>query len=495
MLVRIIEAELRNFKNVESGTIKFANFNAVMKNGKLEEADLAGIYGANGSGKTAMVEALSILREILLGGAIPQEPYSGLVSAAGDTVLSFKFYIENNDSKSLASYAVNLLPLPNGTNEGHLPLFKERLTYYTFADGWQNKEELSLTNVFYDMSAILNQDSPTLVKSNPESFADIPLLAQPEKLIIVCAQRGVSIFFNEFLIQHLERLQPQSEAAISLKNIIIALNLFSRLNFQVVKTNQLGAINLKTFLPLFIHERNENTITHGSFLINAKDEHIIEERDYEHLKKAIPALNIALSALIPNLTIALKETDRSIRGDKSFVHASIEAVRDGKHFSIRYESEGIQRIISVLSYLIALYNDPQICLVVDEFDDGIFEYLLGELIGILGREAKGQFIFTSHNLRVLEKLDNKRIFCTTINPKNRYIQLDGAERGNARDFYIRSIVIGGQKEELYNATELDDISAAFRRAYTSKNVMTAAEHAQKLNALKAAILKAEAAHE
>jgi len=90
-----------------------------MKNGKLEEADLAGIYGANGSGKTAMVEALSILREILLGGAIPQEPYSRLVSAAGDTVLSFKFYIENNDSKSLASYAVNLLPLPNGTNEGH----------------------------------------------------------------------------------------------------------------------------------------------------------------------------------------------------------------------------------------------------------------------------------------------------------------------------------------------------------------------------------------
>jgi len=100
MLVRIIEAELRNFKNVESGTIKFANFDAVMKKGVLEEADLAGIYGANGSGKTAMVEALSILREILLGGAIPQEPYNGLVSAAGDTVLSFKFYIEITTAKA-----------------------------------------------------------------------------------------------------------------------------------------------------------------------------------------------------------------------------------------------------------------------------------------------------------------------------------------------------------------------------------------------------------
>ena len=85
---------------------------------------------------------------------------------------------------------------------------------------------------------------------------------------------------------------------------------------------------------------------------------------------------------------------------------------------------------------------------VDELDAGIYEYLLGELLGELQKEMKGQLIFTSHNLRVLEKLDYKNIICSTINPKNRYINLTvvGANNNN-RDFYIKSLTIGGQKEE------------------------------------------------
>ena len=84
--------------------------------------------------------------------------------------------------------------------------------------------------------------------------------------------------------------------------------------------------------------------------------------------------------------------------------------REGKRFLTKYESGGIKRIISLLNYLISLYNNPSVCLVVDELDAGIFEYLLGELIGVLAEEAKGQLIFTSHNLRVMEKLDKAVIF-------------------------------------------------------------------------------------
>ena len=102
---------------------------------------------------------------------------------------------------------------------------------------------------------------------------------------------------------------------------------------------------------------------------------------------------------------------------------------------------------------------------VDELDAGIFEYLLGELVGLLADGAKGQLIFTSHNLRVLEKLDKKNIICSTINPSNRYISLKGIEKNhNKRDFYIRSIVLGGQKERLYDNRELQDMNYAFKRA-------------------------------
>ena len=142
--------------------------------------------------------------------------------------------------------------------------------------------------------------------------------------------------------------------------------------------------------------------------------------------------------------------------------------REGKRFLMRYESEGIKRIISILNYLISVFNDPGVCLVVDELDSGIFEYLLGELLGLMNREMKGQLIFTSHNLRVLEKLDSKNIICSTTNPDNRFIRLTGIEKNhNKRDFYIRAITVGGQKESLYDEDDLIAMGYAFRKAGTS----------------------------
>lgn len=37
-------------------------------------------------------------------------------------------------------------------------------------------------------------------------------------------------------------------------------------------------------------------------------------------------------------------------------------------------------------------------------------------------KAKGQLIFTSHNLRPLEVLQNEFLIYTTVNPNNRYIK-------------------------------------------------------------------------
>lgn len=48
---------------------------------------------------------------------------------------------------------------------------------------------------------------------------------------------------------------------------------------------------------------------------------------------------------------------------------------------------------------------------------------------------------------------------------NRYIRLQGVEKNNnKRNFYIRSIVIGGQKEDIYDNTDLRTIGYAFRKA-------------------------------
>lgn len=54
---------------------------------------------------------------------------------------------------------------------------------------------------------------------------------------------------------------------------------------------------------------------------------------------------------------------------------------------------------------------------------------------------------------------------TTTNPKNRYIRLTNVKNtNNMRDLYLRSINLGGQKEQVYEPTKEYEIRRAFSRA-------------------------------
>ena len=115
--------------------------------------------------------------------------------------------------------------------------------------------------------------------------------------------------------------------------------------------------------------------------------------------------------------------------------------------------------------MILAFGNPSICLAIDELDAGIFEYLLGELLDVFSKSAKGQLIFTSHNLRPLETLDRGFIAFTTTNPNHRYIRMANVkDNNNLRDFYYRDIMLGEQDEELYEPTHNAEISLAFREA-------------------------------
>ena len=57
-MVRIQEIQIKDFKNVEHGIIKFPNKKS--SGDFLNSAEVVGVYGQNGSGKTAIVEAFKI---------------------------------------------------------------------------------------------------------------------------------------------------------------------------------------------------------------------------------------------------------------------------------------------------------------------------------------------------------------------------------------------------------------------------------------------------
>jgi AAA15 family ATPase/GTPase len=186
---------------------------------------------------------------------------------------------------------------------------------------------------------------------------------------------------------------------------------------------------------------------------------------YEDVSTYIPKVSSVISRLIPGLSIALKTLGKPVMKDGStgqLVEAI--AIRNGTELPLRDESDGIRRIISMLSLLTAAYNDSSFTLAIDEFDAGIFEYIWGELLEIFAESGKGQLIFTAHNLRPLEVLNKKFLYFTSTDPKDRYVQLKSIARtNNMRNVYFRQIE-NGNEEKVYNETKRKDIKEALQNA-------------------------------
>ena len=112
-----------------------------------------------------------------------------------------------------------------------------------------------------------------------------------------------------------------------------------------------------------------------------------------------------------------------------------------------------------------MFNNPSICLIVDELDAGIYEYLLGELLKVIEQKGKGQFIFTSHNLRALEMLQKESLVFSTANPHNRFMRMPNIKsNNNLRNVYLRDVDLGGLDECIYEETNSFEIAHAFRKA-------------------------------
>lgn len=257
----------------------------------------------------------------------------------------------------------------------------------------------------------------------------------------------------------------------NLYDILNKMSTFARCYLYVVNGSQLGLVHDAEIMPVHFYQGNQGFVSNGCLPLFVNGYGTISENDYEHLALAIQSINIALRAIIPDLQIDVERLHEEINQDgEKAIKIAIYSIRNGKKFLIKYESDGIKRIISLLNYLVFVYNYPGICLVIDALDAGVFEYLLGDLLDVLSEGAKGQLIFTSHNLMVLERLSVKNIVCTTTNADNRYIALTGVEaNNNHRDFYIRALALGGQKEELYDNQDLHSIEYAFRSANLRKS--------------------------
>lgn len=483
--MRLTALELTNFKNVRYGRLALS---AGASGKRAEGADIIGIYGQNGSGKTSVIAALFILKALFQGDPLPEDMVEDCIALESETfsiACEGLFHVPTGEEVPWR-YEVRV-----GRGEkGRCIVLAEKVTckrcwaphpsmatvfdYRRIADGtfevtpktfWGSLDSLrkSLATDFAVAQALSVEKSCSLFFSS--ALRDTIKVAtgryaedeNVEEVIdgdaranTLFTKKGQELFrsyaFYIFLMQ--------SELWVfAIKNMVV-----------LPPSNQVYSII--DILPIFSHEGDTGFCADACIKVDLAQVNIVSFETRASLSRTIDTIDQVLGALVPGLSVSIRSLGTTLleNGDEGD-RIEIVATRGDTTVPLRCESEGIKRLVSVLNLLVDVYANADACVAIDELDAGLFEYLLGEILQVLEEHGRGQLIFTAHNLRPLETISKNSIVFTTTNPDNRYIPFKGHKAtNNLRDQYLRAVYLGGQDEEVYAPTSKFAIDNAFYEA-------------------------------
>lgn len=459
-IIRIQRAIIKNFRNVESGEIRFpCNYS---EDNFSPRADVLGIYGQNGSGKTTFIDVLEILKTLLSGEKIGAE-LSDCISYGQKTAeLQFDFSIMRlNDGNAV--YKRKFIYSAVLSKDS----IDETIKCATFRSKPGKSTRLKTIFECTHQSENQSEDSIFSPQIKLELLFGAKQSAQMNALRVIkllCQKEHRSFLFSPEFLDMLQGVSSRSDDDEIAP--LFEMSFFAKTSFFVILNRNNGLISLDAAIPVNFKTENEG----GTFALPIDQPAIIPNSILNTIKQVISTISAVLCKIIPGAKLVLVElgTELLENGEQG---TKIQLAREltcanGTHrrLPLKYESEGIKKIISVLHLLIAAYNTPSITLAIDELDSGIYEYLLGELLRIMQNSGKGQLVFTSHNLYPLETLESNSIIFTTTNPSARYTRIKSVRAtNNLRSMYLREVILGSDNApSLYEETNVSEIAHAMR---------------------------------
>ena len=554
--MRIRSIEVWDFRNIEHGKINFPNT-------KLEDIQdrnpsILGLYGQNGSGKTSVIMAISILKDVLSGQPLKNKYESCIRLNSEKCSLSFELgqTFLPSEKSVLSSFPYSQMIIyysfditktksenEDGSTEINLHVKNEVLSVKIadpFGEKIRSKQKLfdarpeesddkgrpfgnktryasivgnniDIENKLYNAKAVAFDRGTSFIFSRntisaldgcnvllSDVFLDdyqhlIKLLSElfellPANILLTLNDEGseslLEEYFRNFSEEQIEERfelieKKATEFKVSLDEFMPVYNksiFFSTITYMslygkkflfTVDTTSTGLISVNEQWPILLWNLNAtgNVDSYRIFL-NLDKPSSIPEKSYDQMKGSLSAVSKVLNAVVPGVSLEIVDLGKQIAKDGKTALCIFEVMscRGNSSITLRYESDGIRRLVSILSLLIATYNQPFFTIAIDEIDAGIFEYLLGEILKVLSSSAKGQIIFTSHNLRPLEVLPPKYLCFTTTNSEKKFVRLQNRGNSNFRDGYFRNIILGTSEDSIYNPTDQYEIEMAFYEA-------------------------------
>lgn len=416
--------EIKNFKTIKDSKIEF-------------KRNLSAIYGPNGTGKTAIIEVLDIMKSyftnpFIKDNTLKEKILKGISFGEKNLIISIIFSINQFDYKILIEF--------NKFNDEALYVSREELSL----------KEINSRRKFKNIVKILNSEdllSPEIyIENSIKNNFDIL-----KKSVFKEIEGGAKRFINEFsnLSSYLSLIIKYSNSnekeLISIpKELGLVITEFSKiqkifLNMVIITLEEQALYNLNLLIPMNIHTND----VHGTLAVNYRDSkgNIYSEKEAKILEDTVKEINSIFSTIIPNSKLSTERKVDRLEGEELKIGVNIYVEKDGRKLLLDQESTGIIKLVSLLSIILYYIKDKEAIVAIDEFDIHIFEYLLALFLEKISLHAKGQLIFTAHNLLPMEKLDKESIIISTKDEEKgvKYVYLKGASlTTNLRQKYLRS---------------------------------------------------------
>lgn len=380
---RLSRIEIYNFKNIKRAELDFKN-------------SILGLYGQNGSGKTALIDVLDLVKTILCGHSVSSD-FSDLIHVDAEySRIVVQFTIDENERHSEIDYSFKF----------NRSCIYDEILSYVYTDG----ETRVVKSKLIDTS-----NSPTF--SPVSKYKSLIGPSKENELDVMVIKKMVRKEFRSFI--------------------------FSSDFLEVVRNRNNECKDEEFMRHMYILESLVNFANYELFVVKSKccidDSMVLSKSALDVYKRKIESMNRVLPYLVPNLTMGVKVLGKELMRDSS-VGYRVELVSNKIPF--KYESDGVKRIVSILQPLIEIFNNTSVVVAIDDLDCGIHEYLFGEIVKMMSEQAKGQLIFTAHNLRPMEIINKKFLVFTTTDPDNRYVRYKNiAAHNNLRNVYIRDIAL------------------------------------------------------
>ncbi len=447
-IVRLEALRFQNLKNVNNGELFFSERKKLERGEYDEEERLSsvlGIYGQNGSGKTTALNALRLIQNLLSGSFI-NLVFSDFVNV-NETKLSVgaDFFIKTNKENYYVYYDIDILKNGNRT----LDVVNERLSYFKYGDDKRK-------NNLYEFSSPDRIKDSFSEKLNQKDRAIYQYLSSIETSGLKNNGFAFSSIFNQKM---LKIIFDNSGNLNEFASIVSALSNFAKNNLAIYSINYFNE-NENVGIRFRVKDEIGGANAVGDIFVPFTP-YALDSAAFAVFEKIIDKINKVMPSIIPGYAISIIRTNnqqvQKITNKVEFIMTSKRG--NSKPIALLYESNGIKKIISILSGLIDAYSHEGTLMAIDEIDSGIFEYLLGEIVYSFDNFGKGQLMFTSHNMRVLEKVNYRNIFFTTTNHNKAFVQLTNIrDSNNLRDMYYRYIANGYEEDtKLYDMVKTEEL--------------------------------------